>query len=213
MATYEETITENIPLVGIEAGAELGLSPFQIGIPLVSIEQLSEYVEPEAVVGALLYDASVGYTDDTEDANDADANDVAMLPNPIGAGDAFLLCSLGKPNSVCLQLGTAGAGTYTIIWKYWNGVSWSNFSMIYDSSANFKTTGLVRACWLLPDDWEQSTIESIGGYWLGAFYVSGTLTTQPLGTQIWLATAEEIPPYVFPDTFSSFIFSSPVIRA
>ena len=84
MATYEKSYPTSIPLVSIDADAELGQSPFEISIPLVTYEIDTSYYEVENVAAAFLFDASgPTYTDYTDEANDAVAGDVPLLPEQL----------------------------------------------------------------------------------------------------------------------------------
>lgn len=126
-------------------------------------------------------------TDETAATNNATANDMDLLPatgNATGDGFYFGLASLW--DTLILNVGQAGAGTYTIAWKYWNGSSWAALTIKNDQTNHFKTTGIVRVAFERPGDWATTTIAAIAGlYWIKAEVTFTSMSTQPLGTQAW----------------------------
>ncbi len=204
MATYEKEHDITVPLLTYTDSAEIAKMPYQIGVPLLTVQDFAElghspyeitvplldiswshnlHLE-EAVNGAYLRDADVGDTDYTDEANDATPNDVPLLPSPVGTDDGFFIGSERQFRWVLVDVGTAGAGTFTIVWQYYNGSTWTAVSILYDST-DWKTTGLGRCHIYIPGDWTKTTIGGQSQYWLFAKYVSGTVTTQPLANQIW----------------------------
>ncbi len=75
------------------------------------------------------------FTDETTESNNATANDMTLLPTPAAANDRAYWGWLRKFDDVEINVGTAGAGTYTLSWDYWNGSTWSPLTVIEDSYA------------------------------------------------------------------------------
>ena len=131
------------------------------------------------------------YNDQTADANDADANDWTIFP----AGTAADYPAFGfrqKFKKLIVNVGTAGAGTYTVPaanWQYWNGTTWASLAGLTDGTTGFKTAGTNNVTFTVPTDW---TPTSLGGsaslYYIRAVKDTGTVTTAPLGTQAFIGT-------------------------
>ncbi len=122
------------------------------------------------------------YVDETVDANSAGANDWTIFPAgaladyaPIGYSQKF--------KKLVVNVGTAGVGTYTVTWQYWNG-AWTNLSGVSDGTTNFKTAGTNNVTFTLPSDWVTTSLNgSQQLYYIRALKDTGTVTTAPLGTQ------------------------------
>jgi hypothetical protein len=140
------------------------------------------------------FDSSAGagsqYTDDTVDANDADVGDVQFWPSPIGAGDYAVVGSSAPFSEMDIVLSTPGAGTYTLAYEFWNGTSWTAVSGLTDPSSSLKAAaGTHTLTWTRPTTWIARLEGDAGSgtdnkYYLRIRYVSGTVTTNPLATQI-----------------------------
>ncbi len=171
MATYEEIVNESVTDLTILATSTLS-------------------IEVDATA-AIQFDFDGGggvFTDFTTEANNATANDVPLLPDPKANGDGFYIGAAHKFPWILFNMGTAGVGTYEITWKYWDGSAWPQTNLIYDSSTNYKVTGLARVHIAIPSDWALKTIEGQNLFWLfGGVNPGQTMTTQPLATQIWVS--------------------------
>jgi hypothetical protein len=104
-------------------------------------------------------------------------------------GDGFYFGMDAPFDGLTLRVGQAGAGTYTIAWKYWNG-AWVTLTLNQVNSINhFKTAGLVNLGFVRPVDWATVDIAALGAkYYIKAEVTMGTMTTQPKGTQAWANT-------------------------
>jgi len=129
------------------------------------------------------------YVDKTTDANDAGADDVALLPATPAVDDALYIGHATKQfNQIDLVIGTAGVGTWTIEWQYWNGTAWTALAGVTDGTTHFTAAaGLVAVPFTVPTDWAKCTVDSVDGYWVRANVMTySAVTTQPLGTQAWV---------------------------
>jgi len=125
-------------------------------------------------------------TDETAAANNSTPNDMDLLPALLTAAGDGSLFGLNAPfDSVVLIVGQVGIGTYQITWKYWNGTSFVPATILYND-ADFKTVGIQRVTIKIPNDWAMVSIGGINAYWLKAEANGGTMTQQPLGTQVWI---------------------------
>jgi hypothetical protein len=185
-------LSANMPgksLSALETNVSGVQSPQSLIIPNAGLVIATPYASPLACGGAVYHDdAPPTDTDETVPSNDAAANDMHLLPSPSAVGDGFYF-GLDTPfDWVAINIGTAGAGTWTITWKYWNGSTWSALNLKYDETANLRTTGLKKVHFNRPLDWATTTIAAIANkYWVKAEVTAYTnMTTQPLGTQAWI---------------------------
>jgi hypothetical protein len=152
---------------------------------------------PLDIAGAILKDSPSTYTDYTTQANNDTANDVVLLPaTPAtpATNDAFFF-GVSDIDSDTLRyvinIGTAGVGTWTITYYYWNGVAWTALpttNVIHKSGQflDFKTVGL-GSLWIIPPvDWATTAVNGSTKYWLEARVTSYTSNTAiPLATRIY----------------------------
>ena len=138
------------------------------------------------IFGATQEDASpAGFVDQTVDANDVGADDVEFFPVSPANNDAFYI---GEEDAIFddvrINVGQAGAGTYTVTWQYWNGSSWTALSGVSPSGFAFKSSGVTTLTFTRPTDWQQTAVDGKTAFWIRALRDGGTETTRPLGTQI-----------------------------
>src|SRR3990167_472456 len=120
--------------------------------------------------------------DETVDANSAGADDWQFFPTG-AAADYALVGYSQKFKKIILNVGTAGVGTYTVAWQYWNG-AWTALSGVSDGTTNLKTTGTNNVTFTVPTDWVATSLNgSQSLYYIRALKDTGTVTTTPLGTQ------------------------------
>lgn len=125
------------------------------------------------------------YVDETADANEATANDWTIFP----AGAAADYAAIGysqKFKKLTVNVGTAGTGTYTVTWEYWNG-AWTALSGVSDGTTSFKTSGTNDVTFTVPSDWATTSLNgSQPLYYIRALKDTGTVTLAPLGTEAWI---------------------------
>jgi len=159
-------------------------------IPEPSIGVATAAYSSEAVGAGIWHDDSPPTdTDYTTQVNNATANDFPLLPSPGAVGDGFYFGLSDPFDSLCLNIGTPGAGTWTITWKYYNGITWTALPLKYDETNHFRAAAGYR--WVAlngrPGDWAQTTLLTYTLYFIKAEITAYTsMTTQPLGTQAWL---------------------------
>ena len=145
--------------------------------------------DPLAVDGGVAHDDDGADTDETAETNSAVINDMHLLPSPGALGDGFYIGSLNPFDWLCLNIGTAGAGVWTIAWKYWDGLTWTALTLIglKDQTAHFRTTGKKWVTFQRPGDWALNVISALNLYWVkGECTAYTSMTVQPLGTQSWI---------------------------
>ena len=84
------------------------------------------------------------------------------------------------------EIDTAGVGTWTIAYEYWNGSEWAALANVSDLTTGFTTLGANSTTWDMPTDWATQTVtgSAVSSYW-GRARVSAfsSITTPPLGSR------------------------------
>ena len=150
---------------------------------LTYIDQLAD--SQVGVSAAISNEDGVGFTDETTDANSAATGDVTLLPSGTDP-DEFYVGKNSVFNVVTFDIGTAGSGTYTVSWEYWNG-AWTALS-VTDNTTSFKAgTGEFTVTFDAPSDWTTTSVNAQGPfYYIRAVADAGTRTTPPVGDQIFV---------------------------
>lgn len=137
------------------------------------------------IEGAVADDGGVE-TDETAAARSPAANDMTLLPAVPAVGDAYMLGSSYKAHRFWINIGTAGAGNWTLSMKYWDGGAWVACVDEVENSAQFMTSGMRYWQHTPQGDWALKVIQGKNLYWVRievTNYVN--IVTQPLGTQSW----------------------------
>ncbi len=138
----------------------------------------------QLIDGAVADDGGV-LTDETAAAKSGAANDMTLLPAAPAVGDAYMLGSFYKANKFPLNIGTAGAGNWTLVMKYWNG-AWVNCVDEVETTAQFQSSGLKYWQHTPQVDWATSIISGLNLYWVRIEVTNFVnIVTQPKGTQAW----------------------------
>ena len=137
------------------------------------------------VQGAMADDGGV-QTNETTAVQNATANDMTLLPTVPELNDAYYFGHDYIWDYLTLNIGTSGAGVWTITWEYWNG-SWTALSGVTDNTVGFKgTTGNKTVTFTRPGDWTTTAVNAITKYWIrGRVSAYTSVITQPKGTQAW----------------------------
>jgi len=168
--SYTGVASDTIDLVG--AGLEAALNGFL----------------RNAMKAAIADDGGV-FTDETTAANEATADDMNFLPATPASGDAFYYGASEPFTVLTLNVTTAGVGTYTLDYEYFNGSTWEDITET-DGTSILKSTGIDRLSFNAPVDWATTTINSQGPFFFIRGVVDGgTVTTTPLGQQAWTGLA------------------------
>lgn len=158
-----------------------------VPVPLVSLTEIAAS-SPLPVDGFIAHvQVPPVDTDETAAANSGTANDMDLLPVALsGNGDGCYFGLATLFDWLVVNVSTPGVGSYVIAWKYWNGTQFVALTTFNDTTAHFKTAGIVRAQFARPVDWASTTISSITAYWIKAEVASGAMTTQPKGQQAFI---------------------------
>ncbi len=126
-------------------------------------------------------------TDETVAARSGAGNDLNLPAMTPSLGDKYYFGSNKQFRGVWTNIGVAGAGNWTVVWFYWNGLSWVPFPDEDDQTSSFMQGGMRRVHWTRPGDWVQNTIQGMNLYWSKAEVTYfNNQTTRPFGTQAWV---------------------------
>lgn len=82
--------------------------------------------------------------------------------------------------SLVFDIGTAGAGSPTLVWEEWDGVSWSALTLVNDGTNGFTNVGVNIITWQALN--LKTTSPGGGlptGFWIRVRVSSGSFSTQP----------------------------------
>jgi len=151
-----------------------------------------DYYDTSVVQYAIADDGGVG-TDETAAAQSETIDDMTLLPAAPVVLDRYFFGQSEPYSSLELDISTPGVGTWTIEWRYWDGVSSTPLTNVVDNSDGFKNVGVRTISWDVPSNWATENPFAVGS----AYYIEARLsaftsmTTQPLGRRA--ATAFQYP--------------------
>lgn len=105
------------------------------------------------------YDGS-NYAGDLTDINDPGTADVALINTTSGI---TYFGSSATFHQMCIAVSTAGTGSPTSVWEYYNGSTWSTLSTITTGTAgdlNFTATGNKVFRWSIPSNWATTELDA-----------------------------------------------------
>lgn len=147
-----------------------------------------------AVHGAVADDGGAE-TDETDEAGDAVASDMTLMPAVPVVGDAYLFGFDVKTEGISINVETDADGIYTITWKYSQGGDvWAALSDVVDQTYGFLAPGTNTVRWTVPGDWATDTVGLISGlYWVKAELTALTnMAPIPVGTQAWMLRGHKL---------------------
>ena len=147
--------------------------------PMYKLRQVLEYAYSYESAGSVWTNESTAALDDT-------ANDMNLLASADSTNDAYYFGADEEFLGAYINIGTAGVGTYTVTWEYWNG-AWVALGNVDDTTTGFTAgTGWYWVRWDLPSDWATYNNGGSTGtaYWVRARISAWTaITTPPKGTR------------------------------
>jgi hypothetical protein len=182
-ADFIKRLTPSIAL----ADAEAIMAPDKTGDESAPVT--TTLVLKKAIDGAAADDGGA-QTEETAAAQNPAANDMTLLPAAPAVNDAYYFGFSRPWDLLWLNVGTAGVGTWTLTWEYWNGTAWTALADVVDDTITFTMAGTKKVGFTRPGDWVSTTILAMNLYWIRARVSNFTgMTTQPLGTQAWCEAA------------------------
>jgi hypothetical protein len=110
-------------------------------------------------------------------------SDMTLFPTSIALNDAYYLGSPYKFTVAQIDVGQAGAGTYTVVWEYSRAGDYSACVGLNDGINGFRNQWTREVSHTPQADWAQLNILGKNIYWLRCRCTdAGTGYTQPLGT-------------------------------
>lgn len=157
-----------------------------LSVPAPSISGETKGTSVNAVGGAVSHNHDVGDTDETALANSPAANDMTLLPADGAINDYYALGNASQFDSVCFDVGTAGAN-YSLAYEYSKGGGvWGILILPHNSLNEWKSTGKGWLTFSRPADWAVETLAGLTLYWIRARATSVGAFTQPKGNQTWI---------------------------
>lgn len=132
-------------------------------------------------------DGVPAFTNETTDMADAGADDVAVVIATAGSA-VYFGDATDKFYGLALTIGTAGAGTYTGVWEYYNGSAWATLTNIREDVAVFKEAAAAYFnLFEPPATWATVAVNGTTAYYVRFKKTgAGTVTTAPLLTTAFL---------------------------
>lgn len=144
-------------------------------------------------IAAIAEDNAV-FVDETLQAISNTSADQNLLPAvPVASQDYYYWGHDEQFDSLKLFISTAGVGTYTLTWQYWNG-AWTSLSGVVDGTSDYKTLGGNKVSFTIPGDWATTTINGQGPFkYIRASLNAGTVTTVPKASRSALNVTRYLP--------------------
>ncbi len=144
------------------------------------------------------------FTNVTAAANEADANETALLPPvPVVNDTVYFGHPVHEGTRIEITITTAGEGEWTIVWERWDGNAWVPLADVSDPTQGFRSepgTYAVEYQLDVPPS-QEITINGVAAYYVRArvdAFVS--LTTQPVmlfaEAFVWQPLEEELTPTI-----------------
>lgn len=120
-------------------------------------------------------------------AQSPDAGDVALLPDPLAAGDALYVGAQSKFSQIEFSLSQRAYGDYTLVHEVWDGAAWVEPVGLVDGTLAFQADEGVRSIsWdTSATTWAATAVDGITAYWIRVRCTATTsLSQQPLAGQV-----------------------------
>jgi len=149
-------------------------------------DTIADTVEWDTDVDEAIAEDGGSFTTQTTEATDSTEDDMTLLPATPSVDDAYYFGNSAAFDYLELDISTAGDGTWSITWEYWDGSSWTALDAVSDNTNAFRASGVNSVTWSAPSDWSARTVNGKSGlYWIRARVDSYTsITTQPLGKEV-----------------------------
>lgn len=136
-------------------------------------------------IDSAIADDGGSFTEQTTDANDDGLDDMTLLPESPAVGDAYYFGKDNRFSGFDIHISTGGAGTWDIVWEYYDGSTWQTLPNISDGTNDFQNGNNNIVSWDVPSDWVRAQINQDEEYFVRARVNSFTdITEQPLGSQV-----------------------------
>ena len=134
---------------------------------------------------SLVQDDGGVFTNKTTGGNNTttDTMDLFVDTGVANTGDAHYFGHPEQFSGMRIDVTTAGTGSYTIDWEYWNG-AWTSLSVSASTGdVDFKTASDTNLSWTIPGDWVTTSVTNDGTttnfYWVRAVIATAATTVTP----------------------------------
>lgn len=150
-------------------------------------------------------DDSGSLTEQTTDANDDGLDDMTLLPASPTVGDAYYFGKENRFSGFNIHISTGGAGTWDIVWEYYDGSTWQPLPNISDGTTDFQNAKNNIVSWDVPSDWVRAQVNEDEQYFVRARLDSFTsISEQPLGSRVRVTGSSYTLDLTYEDTNGSF---------
>lgn len=145
-------------------------------------------LESLAVSAAISETISLGFNDETTEANNATTNDVMLFAVGPQVNDYFYFGHSNPFDKVTLNVGVTGVGVWAFMWEYWDGVNWTELGDVVDGTNAFKTGGTNEIEFSSPSNWVANSVNAQGPFYYIRARISefSSMSVRPWGTQAWI---------------------------
>ncbi len=147
-------------------------------------------------------DSGSTYVDNTEEANSPTGSSFAVFGSTAATSDIIYIGMAHKFHGLTTNLATTGAGSPTLVWEYWNGTAWTDFtSSITEVTSNASIfTAAGKFTWTSLSGWTTVSVNSSTAvYFVRGRFSSGSYTTDPAMFSVYAdqdsVISQEIPLY------------------
>jgi hypothetical protein len=163
---------------------------------ITAVNQLDDEPSPhhthydlKIVVGGAEADDGGALTDQTTAAQNATVNDMTLLPATPAENDAYYFGHDKVFDKMTLNIGTQGAGVWTIVWEFYHSdTTWHALADLVDDTTGFTNSpGNHDVSFTKDASWTTVAVNGVTKYWIRARVSAYTSkVTQPNGTQSWI---------------------------
>lgn len=133
-------------------------------------------VRNAGLLNASVQEDGAVFTDKLSGANSSTADTMDLFADSAAAtGDKHYFGCIEEFEELVIQVTTAGTGTYTLTWEYWNG-AWTSLSVSAAASADLKTLGREKISFTAPSDWAATAVTNDGTS-TNLYYIRATVAT------------------------------------
>jgi len=122
------------------------------------------------------------YVDNTEEANSPTGTAFAVFGSTAATTDILYIGMANKFHGLTTKLATAGAGSPTLVWEYWNGTAWTDFtSSITELTTNASLfTAAGKITWTSLSGWTAVAVNNSQAlFFVRARFSAGSYSTDP----------------------------------
>jgi hypothetical protein len=126
------------------------------------------------------------YTDKLSGANTSTANTMDLFSDgAMATSDEHYFGCIEQFEELVILVSTAGGGTYTLLWEYYNGSGWSTLTVSAALDSDLQVAGREKISFTAPGNWVVTAVPNDGTttnlYYIRAVVQVGTISATPDG--------------------------------